>query len=491
MSRPLVVVTVTAATTAELRQRRDAVADADLVELRLDSVADPNVAGALAGRRRPVVITCRPTWEGGEFKGSEEERRRILSDAIALGAEYVDVEWRAGFTDLVSQTHGRRIVLSVHDFHSVPSNLAEGARAMRASGAEMVKIAVKTNRLRDCLPLLELGRSHGRAGGLVLIGMGEHGLATRVLAGRFESAWTYAGAIGSVGQLSPSLLLEEYRFRSLTDATDVYGLVGASVSYSVSPAMHNAAFKANRIDAVYLPLPAADPDDFIAFARAIGLKGASVTIPFKVSLFEHIDEGDAVARRIGAINTIRVANGRWLGANTDASGFLAPLRDRGVSLQGMRVAILGAGGAARAVAIALTPGGPDISVHARNRASAEEVAMMISGRVGAWPPEPGSWDLLINCTPMGTRPRLEETPVPAELLTGRLVYDLVYSPPATRLLRDAIGAGLETIGGLDMLVAQAHEQFHWWTDTRPPAGVMRAAAEKRLAEFITHEDHVA
>jgi 3-dehydroquinate dehydratase/shikimate dehydrogenase len=491
MSKPKVVETVTASTTAELRRRRDAVVGADLVELRLDSVSDPDAAGALAGRSRPVIVTCRAEWEGGRFRGSEEERRRILGDALAMGAEYVDMEWRAHFDDLIAQTRGRRVVLSMHDYESIPGDLSECVRSMHATGAEVLKVAAKANKLSDCLRLMDLGRTLGRQGNLALVAMGDYGLPSRVLASRFESVWTYAGGIGSVGQLSPSSLLDDYRFRSVSDSTDVYGLVGSPVSHSVSPAMHNAAFKAARIDAVYLPLPAVDVDDFIGFARAVGLKGASVTIPFKIGLFERIDEGDAVARRIGAINTIRVTRGRWLGGNTDASGFLAPLNERGIPLKGVRTAVLGAGGAARAVAIALAASGADISVHARTPSRGGQVAMMVSGRVGAWPPEPGSWDVLINCTSVGMHPHLDETPVPAETLTGRLVYDLVYNPPATRLLRDAASAGLETIGGLDMLIAQAHEQFYWWTETRPPAGVMRAAAEKRLAELITHEDHVA
>jgi 3-dehydroquinate dehydratase/shikimate dehydrogenase len=491
MSRPKVVETVTASTMAELRRRRDAVTDADVIELRLDSVSDPDVASALAGRRKPVILTCRPAWEGGGFEGSEEERHRILREALAQGAEFVDIEWRARFDDLIAEAAGRRIVLSSHDYQSMPADLPGVVRSMRGTGAEVVKVAAKANRLSDCVPLLDVGRAFGRGSGLALIAMGDYGLSSRVLASRFESVWTYAGAIGSVGQLSASALIGAYRFRSITEATDVYGLVGSPIGHSVSPAMHNAAFKSARIDAVYLPLPAVDADDFIRFARAIGLKGASITIPFKVTLFDRVDEGDAVARRIGAINTIRVSDGRWLGGNTDASGFLAPLKDRGVALDGARVSILGAGGAARAVAIALASSGATISVHARTRSRAEEVAMMVSGRVGAWPAERGSWDVLINCTSVGMRPNLDESPVATEALTGRLVYDLVYNPPTTRLLREAIQAGLQTIGGLDMLVAQAHEQFHWWTDSRPPAGVMRAAAEKRLAEFNTNEDHVS
>src|SRR5215831_14653132 len=152
MTRPQLCVTVIAPTMTELRQARDRVSGADLVELRLDSVRDPDVAGALHGRRSPVVITCRAAWEGGSFQGSEEERHAILAAALAGGAEYVDVEWKAGFEDLIASTSGRRIVLSSHDFDGVPADLVGRGRAMRATGAEVVKIAAKAACLRDCLP---------------------------------------------------------------------------------------------------------------------------------------------------------------------------------------------------------------------------------------------------------------------------------------------------------------------------------------------------
>jgi 3-dehydroquinate dehydratase/shikimate dehydrogenase len=488
-------VTVTAPTTFELRRLRDEAAKvADLVELRLDSVRDPDASGALADRRSPVVITCRPAWEGGRFTGSEEERKRILADALAGGAEYVDIELQSGFNDLIARHGGRRVVFSMHDFNGVPHDLVGRFHSMKSTGADVVKVAVQTHSLSDCVPLLDLSARQGEHERIVLLGMGEHGLATRVLAARFGSLWTYAGGLRDIGQLSASSLLDDFRFRHITRATELYGVVGRSVAHSVSPSMHNAAFRAVQRDAVYLPLPSPSADDFITFARAIGLKGASVTIPHKVALFDRLQEVggeiDAAARRIGAINTVRIdADGRWTATNTDASGFLRPLRER-VAAQGLRASVLGAGGAARAVAVALTSVGAAVTLHARDSAKARDVANQTGARAGSWPPARGSWDLLVNCTPVGTHPHLDESPIAADLLSGRYVYDLVYNPPVTRLVREAAAAGCETIGGLEMLVAQAEEQFTWWTGADAPAGVMRDAAMKQLAESARHENYV-
>jgi 3-dehydroquinate dehydratase/shikimate dehydrogenase len=490
MTRPRLCLTVTAPTTAELRARRDAARDADLVELRIDTVADPDVRAALAGRRQPVIVTCRPAWEGGSFRGSEEERHRLLKEALTLGAEYVDIEERAPFRDLLLKEQPQHIVLSKHDFEHVPADLSDTVRSMKASGAGVVKIAVKTARLSDTIPLLELGRRLDGPGAHVLVGMGEPGLVTRILPARFGSAWSYAGELSFVGQLTAATLADEYRFKSLGASPEMYGLVGSPISHSVSPAMHNAAFRAAARDAVYLPLPAADAEDFVTFARAFGLSGASVTIPFKVTLLNHVQSVDDIARDVGAINTIRNVDGRWEATNTDVTGFLQPLHSRGVRLAGLRTSILGAGGAARGVAVALARSKAVVRVHARNRDRAAAVAERISGGVGPWPPEPGSWDLLVNTTPVGMHPQIADSPVVPGELTGRLVYDLIYNPPTTRLLRDAAGAGLQALGGLDMLVAQAEAQFMYWTGETAPAGVMRAAAEKRLAEFTNDEAHV-
>ncbi len=369
--------------------------------------------------------------------------------------------------------------MSLHDFEGVPADLADRVRAMRATGAAVAKVAVQAHRLTDCLPLLEAGRQFGADGGLVVLAMGPAGLATRVLAARFGSCWTYAGEEAQLGQLPAARLLGEFRFRELGAATAVYGLVGRPLGHSMSPAMHNAAFRAAGIDAVYVPFEAADADDFLDVAGPLDVQGVSVTIPYKQDLLARVDEADELALGAGALNTLKRVNGRWAGTNTDMAGFLAPLAGR-LTLPGARAAILGAGGAARAVARALAGCGARVSVHARNASQAAAVAALADGTVGAWPLPPGGWDLLVNATPVGMLPEVDQSPVPIGSLTGRLVYDLVYNPPATRLLREAAGAGCATLGGLEMLVAQAQAQFRWWTGREPDGQVMNEAAVSGL-----------
>jgi shikimate dehydrogenase len=313
--------------------------------------------------------------------------------------------------------------------------------------------------------------------------MGPAGIITRVLPGLFGSAWTYAGNLDGIGQVAALTLLDLYRFRRLSSSPAIYGLTGSPIGHSVSPEMHNRAYAELGLDAVYLPFPAEDADDFLRFAEGMGVRGASVTIPFKVPLFEKVDEVSEVARRAGAINTLKREGDRWLATNTDIPGFLAPLEARETKFEGLRASILGAGGSARAVAFALRSSGAEVTVHARDRNRAEHVAKDVGVKAGAFPPEAGSWDLLVNCTPVGMDPNVDATPIDQALLTGGLVYDLIYNPSETRLLREARAAGADTIGGLDMLVAQAEAQMEWWTGVRPASDVMNRSARVRLGEF--------
>lgn len=269
MPHSLLCETVTGDTMAELTAARDAAATADMVELRLDGVPDLDVAQALHGRRAPVIVACRPEWEGGRFDGSEEERRVVLTQALALGADYVDLEWRATFDDLI-RANGSRVVVSSHDFTGVPDDLCTRARAMRSTGAALIKVAVTAARLADTLPLLEIAKD----GGAVVIGMGDAGVPSRLLASRFGSRWTYGGNGVAPGQMPAARMVEQFRFRTVGETTAVYGVVGDNVMRSVSPAMHNAAFAAAGLDAVCVPLRAADAADLRAFVDALGIAGA-------------------------------------------------------------------------------------------------------------------------------------------------------------------------------------------------------------------------
>jgi 3-dehydroquinate dehydratase/shikimate dehydrogenase len=475
-------ITIAAPTMDALRARRDAWPDGTFTELRLDAVDRPDVAGALEGRRGPVLVTCRPRRQGGWFDGAEADRLALLQQAMALGAEAVDVEFDAGAPDWCSPADRPRLVISHHDFEGMPTDGAALARAMAATGAGTIKLAVTPSRLTDLLALREIGRSFdGRA---VVLGMGDVGIVSRVLFQRMHSRWTYASDDRGVapGQLSARTMLKRFRVAQISGATEVYGVVGRPVRHSLSPAMHNAAFAALGRDAVYLPIAAATFDDFLAVTDAFGICGASVTAPFKGDAWQACTAHDAWAMATQAVNTlVQGPQGTWHGKNTDVEGFLQPLAAQ-LSLNGCRAVVVGTGGAARAVVAALHQAGAHVAVHARREEAARQLADSVGGVV-ATDLSGASWDLLVNATPVGTSPAVEASPVPRRALAGvGLVYDLVYNPADTRLLRDARAEGCRTLGGLDMLVAQAEAQCRAWTGTPPPHGVMRAAAEAALAE---------
>ncbi|MBA3231478.1 MAG: shikimate dehydrogenase [Acidobacteria bacterium] len=485
MAEPLLCETVTGRTMDEVRRARDSSA-ADMVEVRLDGVTRPDGFGAIEGRRRPVIVTCRPIWEGGLFDGAEEERHRLLGDAFRGGAEFVDVEAQAPFVPEIARMRrgDRGLVLSRHFFgEAPPGNLAELASAMHAKGAEVVKLAFEARRLVDLLPLMTLAdtlsrNESGEAAGHVLIAMGAPGVTSRILSRRLHNRWSYAGDGVAPGQVPLQRMVDEFHVRRIAADADLYGVVGNPVMHSLSPAMHNAGFAALGMNAAYLPLEAATLEDFVAFAGSMHLRGASVTAPFKVDMLQHVHVLDPVARQIGAVNTITMRDGQWEGANTDVEGFLAPLSGR-LRLKGTRASLLGAGGAARAVAAALAREGAQVTVCARRPEAAAKVAALAHGRVSRIPPAAGSWDVLINTTSCGSAAQPGNL-MAGEPLTGEIVFDLVYAPADTALLQHARAEGCLTIGGLEMLVAQAERQFEIWTGQRPPGGLFLAAADSAL-----------
>jgi 3-dehydroquinate dehydratase/shikimate dehydrogenase len=330
---------------------------------------------------------------------------------------------------------------------------------------------------------------------MIAIAMGAAGLPTRVLAPARGALLTFgsldAQHASAPGQVSADELRHLYRLASLNEQTLITGLIGAPIAHSVSPHMHNAAFASLGLNGVYLPL---EVDQLAFFMRRMvrpatreldwKLRGLSVTAPHKTAIIEHLDEIDSAAREIGAVNTVVVGeDGRLFGCNTDAAAAIAPLKQQ-ADLNGARVAVLGAGGAARAVLWQLRREGARTTIFARDLPRAANTAEQFGAELAPLGDASfGDFDVVINTTPLGTRGALvDESVVTASQLRGAsLVYDLVYNPPETRLLREARAAGCRVLGGLPMLIAQAAEQFRLWTNQEPPPFVMHEASARRLS----------
>ena len=294
------------------------------------------------------------------------------------------------------------------------------------------------------------------------------------------------------GQVTAAELRDLYRLYSLNHRTQIMGLIGLPVAHSVSRHIHNAAFAALDINAVYLPLEVRDVSGFMRRmvdprTRELDwdLCGLSVTAPHKFAVMEYLDWIEPAAKEIGAVNTIVAQEDALRGYNTDAMAVLQPVIEKLGSLRDARCAVIGAGGAASAALWSLRNEGARAMLFARNEDRGQTLAERFdSGYARMGGAQWSGFDLVINATPLGTGGRLEGlTPATADQLRGaRLAYDLVYNPAETRFMREAHAAGCEAIGGLSMLVLQAAEQFRLWTAREPPVAIMREAASRALEE---------
>jgi 3-dehydroquinate dehydratase/shikimate dehydrogenase len=489
-----ICVSVTEETTAAVVDRMaELLPHADLFEVRADFVRDLDLPALVRARVKPILLTCRTEREGGRFPVADEPARRsILREAVRLGFDLVDVEARAGFDDVAGAKTGRGLVLSWHDFEGTPKSLEALYRRMAGAGADIVKIAVTARSVEDLGRLLAFaGRhAHARERGrppLVALAMGPLGVASRILGGRYGAPFTFAapsaGREAAPGQLPARVLAESYRVRSIGPQTRVYGILGVDVLRSVSPAIHNRAFAVRGLDAVYVPLQA---ESFGAFTRALpalGLSGFSVTRPYKADILPCLAACEDEAARAGSVNTVVVKDGALHGSSTDGDGVLVPLR-RQADVAGSRVAIVGAGGAARAAAFAFERAGARVTLLARRREQAAEAAAATGAAHAALDDLAAlPWDVLVNATPVGSGSAPGRLPVPEEALRpGTVVFDMVYEPRETPLLRAARARGCRTIDGLEMLIAQAVGQFEAWTGAPAPETEMLDAAARALAE---------
>jgi 3-dehydroquinate dehydratase / shikimate dehydrogenase len=457
---------------------------ADLFEIRADRVFDLDLLTILRARTRPLVLTCRPLSEGGAWADDDPRRRLTLLEGVKRGFDYVDVELRSGFLDVMVEKVGEGLIVSHHDVAGMPDDLESIYREMTEVGADIAKIVVTPQSIADVGRLLAFAaKTRDESGGpaLIALALGPLGTLTRVVAGRYGAPFTYAaagaGAEAAPGQLPVAAMADLYRVRQVTAETKVYGVLGRDVVRSHSPVLHNRALEARGLDAVYVPLQAEALPAFMEALPALGLSGFSVTRPYKVDILPYLAEVEEPAALCGSVNTVVVHEGLLRGSTTDGTGVLVPLKKR-IDVKGRSVVILGAGGAARAAALSLSRKGARVTLLARDAAQAAEVAGALGCASGALA-DAGQheWDVLINATPVGSRSAPDETPLSASLhRPGTVVLDMVYDPLETRLLREAQAAGCRIIDGLEMLLAQAVAQFETWTGLEAPVDTMKSAA---------------
>jgi 3-dehydroquinate dehydratase / shikimate dehydrogenase len=463
---------------------------ADMFEVRGDKVGDLDLLTILQARTRPLVFTCLPRSEGGDWDDRDQDgRRALLKEASRRGFDYVDVGFKSGFLDVISEKAGKGLIVSYHDVVGTPEDLDGLYASMAELGADVVKIAVNARSIADLGRLLAFASRRAQAGGppLVPIAMGPLGIASRILGGRYGAPFLFAapaaGAEAAPGQIAAAVMAERFRVRHIGPKTEVYGILGSDVTWSLSPVIHNRAFAECRLDAVYVPLQAEALPPFLAALPALGLSGFSVTRPYKVDIVPRLDSVDWTATLAGCVNTVCVRDEILSGSSTDGLGILVPLRKK-TEIKGRAIVILGAGGAARAAALALVHEGARVTVLARNAEQAAAVAKdtgCAHGELGHLASH--SWDVLINATPVGSRSMPGQSPVdPVLLHPGTVVFDMVYEPLETPLLRDAAKAGCETIDGLQMLLAQAAGQFEAWTGREAPEDAMKSAALVAIQE---------
>ncbi len=473
-------------------------AGAQAVEFRLDYLADPpdeaDLKALLADAPVKTIATYRPVRQGGHYDGDEADRLAILRKAAELGADYVDIEddvppsaWPAG-----------AVIASNHDFAGCPRDLDAIAARLEASPAAVnKKVAFAAAGPEDALRAFDVLRGSRKPA--IALAMGVSGALSRILAAKFGAFGTFAsiseGHESAPGQLTLAEMRDVYRWGEIGPATAVYGVVGCPVGHSMSPAIHNAAFAAAGVDAVYVPLriePGAE--NFRRFMDALLARpwmdwgGLSVTIPHKQNALGYVGPAncDELACRIGAVNTITFSpDGALRGDNTDYGAALDALcramGTRREDLSGRTVAVLGAGGAARAIVAALRHYRAKVTIYnrtvARGEALAEEFGCTAVGMDAA---AGLAAEILINCTPIGMHPAAHASPIEAIPPSVKVVFDTIYNPIRTRLLARAESAGCLTVSGLEMFVNQAVAQFELWTARPAPADVMRKVVLERL-----------
>jgi 3-dehydroquinate dehydratase/shikimate dehydrogenase len=497
---PKICIAIQAATPAEMFSRASiALKDSRFLEFRLDSLPSPTAAlprlkKFLAENKNTTAIaTCRRKPNTGGFAGSLDEELSILLKAARAGAHIVDLEIESA--EELAPAHlekfrtalrkaGAQLLISFHDFSRTHA-VERAADRIAAFAPDLIKVVSTAQTLSDNLAILRLIEDRSASARLLGIAMGEEGLVSRVLGPRAGSAFTFASLEDSSGtapgQVTARTMRTLYRAHQLDHDTRIFGVAGNPIAHSLSPLMHNTAFRREGVNAVLLPLKTRTIQDLLTLMLELPMSGCAVTMPLKQEVMPHLAGMEPLVARIGACNTLRVGGDlKVYGYNTDVAGVVRPL-ERRIKLKGSRIAVLGAGGAARAAVFGLVDQGAQVFVINRTHESAVALARAAKAKAlkhTAFAKQ--RFDALINSTPCGMKDSKQALPIAENELNADLVFDMVYNPLETPLLKLAKSRGIPTISGLEMFVQQGARQFEIWTGKTPLEDEMRRTVEREL-----------
>ncbi|GMH08358.1 hypothetical protein Nepgr_010198 [Nepenthes gracilis] len=476
---------------------------ADLVEIRLDYLKqfDPHrdLSDLINRSLLPTLLTYRPKWEGGQYDGDDNGRLEVLRLAMELGADYVDVEYQVAH-DFNSSIDGKKpekfkVIVSSHNYQNTPSveDLGDLVANIQSTGADIVKIATTALDITDVARVFKV-TVHSEVPVIGLV-MGEKGLISRILAPKFGGYLTFStlepGKVSAPGQPTIKDLLQLYNFRQIGPYTKVFGVIGKPVGHSKSPVLYNEAFKSAGFDGVYVPFLVDDVANFLETYSSTDFAGFSCTIPHKEAALDCCDEVNPVAKSIGAVNCLirRPSDRKLIGYNTDYVGAITAIENglrgtdisdggAGSLLAGKLFIVIGAGGAGKALAYGAKVKGARVVIANRTYERARGLANLVGGEALSlaelehYHPEDGM--ILVNTTSIGMQPNIDETPIPKQALKHySLVFDAVYTPKMTRLLREAEECGATIVTGLEMFIGQAFEQFERFTGLPAPKELFR------------------
>ncbi|MGV3485001.1 MAG: shikimate dehydrogenase [Planctomycetaceae bacterium] len=465
-----------------------------LVELRLDFIGRaPNLTRLLKDRPTPVVVAVRRREDGGRWMGTEAARQMLLRSAVVAGAEYVDFE--ADIAGSIPRYGNTKRIVSYHDFNETPDDLESLHAAMAAEDADIVKLATMATSFSDNVRMMELVKNAKIP--TIGICMGDIGMPTRILASRFGSPFTYATYSAektlAPGQLNYKQMTDLYRFDEINMETELFGVVADPVAHSHSPLIHNRAMQAAGVNGRYLPFRVAKDDlhNFIDACPKLGIHGVSITIPHKEAALQYCTQAEASASGIGAINTMIFDKDDRLGYNTDYRAAMDCIVEtykassaNAHGVQGLRALVLGAGGVARAVAWGLKQRGAEVTIANRTFERAAVLANEISARAVTWDDRHNqNPQLLVNGSAVGMHPNVNDSPYDRQALNEfMVVFDTVYNPENTLLVKYAREMHARVITGVDMFVRQAAYQYKLFTGRDASTTLMRSAIKEATSQ---------